>query len=137
MSQTDVDPAHSPEPDPDGTSDRLYTTTELEAFTEHQLEAARSGEQVDPLTDPIPHTGPIGEHTAMRPDPAARPTAPPPASPLPASPLPASPPPVESAAVVPARSAERTTDAGRRACSDPRASRTAALHDRHRLPRPP
>ena len=34
MSQTDVDPAHGPEPDPDGTSDRLYTTTELEAFAE-------------------------------------------------------------------------------------------------------
>ncbi len=88
MSQTDVDPAHSPEPDPDGTSDRLYTTTELEAFTEHQLEAARSGEQVDPLTDPIPHSGPIGEHTAMRPDPTARPTAPPPSSPPPSSPPP-------------------------------------------------
>ena len=88
MSQTDVDPAHSPEPDPDGTSDRLYTTTELEAFAEQQLEAARSGEPVDPLTDPIPHAGPIGEHTAMRPHPAARPTAPPPSSPPPSSPPP-------------------------------------------------
>lgn len=103
MSQTDVDPAHRPEPDPDGTSDRLYTTTELEAFSEQQLEAARSGEPVDPLTDPIPHAGggPVGEHTAMRPDPALRPadrpTAPPPSSrptgPPPSSPPPSSPPP--------------------------------------------
>lgn len=97
MSQTDVDPAHQPEPDPENTSDRLYSTTELEAFSEQQLEAARSGEPVDPLTDPIPHAGgaagPLGEHTAMRPDPAARPTAPPPSSPLPSSPPPSSPPP--------------------------------------------
>ncbi|QSR26701.1 hypothetical protein CFH99_13800 [Nocardioides aromaticivorans] len=87
MSQTDVDPAQ-PEPDPQNTSDRLYTTTELEAFSEQQLEAARAGAPVDPLTDPIPHAGPIGEHTAMRPDPGARPTAPPPTAAPPSGPPP-------------------------------------------------
>ena len=102
MSQTDVDPAHSPDPDPDGTSDRLYTTTELEAFTEQQLEAARSGEPVDPLTDPIPHAAPVGEHTAMRPDPAVRPTAPAPSSPPPSSPPPSYPPAPPSAPPAPA-----------------------------------
>lgn len=86
MSQTDVDPAHSPEPDPDGTSDRLYTTMELEAFTAQQLEAARSGEPVDPLTDPIPHAGPASEHTAMRPGPAVGAPVSPPSGPMPASP---------------------------------------------------
>lgn len=101
MSQTDVDPAHGPEPDPDGTSDRLYTTTELEAFAEQQLEAARSGEPVDPLTDPIPHAGPIGEHTAMRPDPRARPSSPPPSSPPPSSPPPSYRPAPPSAPPVP------------------------------------
>ncbi|HWJ11567.1 MAG TPA: hypothetical protein VNS46_19460, partial [Nocardioides sp.] len=98
MSQTDVDPAH----DPDHTSDRLYTTTELEAFTEQQLEAPRAGAPADPLTDPIPHTGaPAGEHTAMRPGPVARPAGPPPSSPPSSSPPPSYRPTPPSAPPVP------------------------------------
>ncbi|TYL45265.1 hypothetical protein FXB39_18875 [Nocardioides sp. BGMRC 2183] len=38
---------------PEETSDRLYTPDELEEFARRQLSAARSGQEPDPLTDPI------------------------------------------------------------------------------------
>ncbi|HWJ82647.1 MAG TPA: hypothetical protein VNS55_10445 [Nocardioides sp.] len=87
MTQSSTDPIRD-----DATSDRLYTPEELEEFARRQLEAARSGEHADPLSDPIPRTtsGPSGPPPSG-PPPSARPSAPPPASPPPSAP-PAAPP---------------------------------------------
>lgn len=58
-------PSHPSSVD-DATSDKLYTPEELEEFARRQLDAARSGAQADPLTDPI---GPDGGGQAQEPSP--------------------------------------------------------------------
>ncbi|MCL2543483.1 MAG: hypothetical protein FWE71_13645 [Nocardioidaceae bacterium] len=60
----------------DDTSDRLYTPEELEEFARRQLDAARHGEDVDPLTDPI-QPGAAEQAAAV----AAAPPSQPPATP--------------------------------------------------------
>lgn len=55
----------------DATSDKLYTPEELEEFARRQLDAARSGAPVDPLSDPIPAGGGNGAHAGSPVDQAA------------------------------------------------------------------
>jgi MinD-like ATPase involved in chromosome partitioning or flagellar assembly len=108
VSQSSVDGSGQDVQGDDATSDRLYTPLELEEFARRQLEAARSGQDVDPLSDPIgqPPAAPAehrAEHTVVRdpepswPSQASRPTGPPPSSPppgwAPAGPPPSAPPP--------------------------------------------
>lgn len=81
MSQSSIDPIRD-----DATSDRLYTPEELEEFARRQLEGARSGAHVDPLSDPIPRTdGPTGPPPSS-PPPGYVPLGPPPSSPPPSAP---------------------------------------------------
>ncbi|GAA3831348.1 hypothetical protein [Nocardioides panacisoli] len=97
----------------DATSDRLYTPEELEEFARRQLEAARSGEHVDPLSDPIAqsppglqpqpqHARPLGPppsapppgYAPSGPPPSGHPSAPPSTPPVATAPPPVAPPPV-------------------------------------------
>lgn len=60
-------PSHPSSVD-DATSDKLYTPEELEEFARRQLDAARSGTPVDPLSDPIGAVnGSGGAHAAVDP----------------------------------------------------------------------
>lgn len=71
------------QPSPDArtdTSDRLYSTEELEDFARRQLSASRGGAAVDPLTDPIPPPRPEAPPPTEPPALGPRPTAPPPAA---------------------------------------------------------
>ncbi|HWI43493.1 MAG TPA: hypothetical protein VNS81_07715 [Nocardioides sp.] len=96
MSERPADPVGRSGEDPD----RAYTPDELEEFARRQLEAARNGADVDPLSDPIPVEPPpvtaapepvVEERTAARPVAVAPPPPPPAQPPLP--PVPVGPPP--------------------------------------------
>lgn len=100
MSHSSAQPGTS-----ENTSDRLFTADELEAFARRQVEAARNGADVDPLSDPI-DADPLRPVTVPR---GPMPSGPPPLGPPPAAPPTARTAPPTSAPITPPHAAAPAT----------------------------
>jgi len=120
------------------TSDRLFTPEELETFARRQVEAARNGAEVDPLSDPI-DADPLTTATIPR---GPMPSGPPPSAPPPSAPPPSAPPPSAAPPVAPPPSGPPTAvpTAQHLAPAEPRRFMTATdfldrrVHDLHQGP---